>query len=85
MWREENLLRAMTDHFPEEPKFALSLGENLIEQNKAGDARKVFEPLANHADAAVKCTALIGLAHVCELEQTYSVSEAQPVSGAVNR
>jgi hypothetical protein len=30
-------------------------------------------------------TALLGLAHVYELEQAYGVSEAQPVSSAVSR
>jgi tetratricopeptide (TPR) repeat protein/transglutaminase-like putative cysteine protease len=61
---EEELLRAMADRFKDDPKFALSLGQNLIEQNKNSDARKVFEPLAEHADGAVKCAALLGLAHV---------------------
>jgi tetratricopeptide (TPR) repeat protein len=61
---EEELLRAASERFKDEPKFALSLGQNLIEQNKAGDAAKVLQPLADHADAAVKCAALIGLARV---------------------
>ncbi|HEX4589591.1 MAG TPA: DUF3857 domain-containing protein, partial [Gemmataceae bacterium] len=62
--QEEELLRAMAERFKDDPKFALSLGENLLEQNKAGDAAKVFEPLAKHADGAVKCAALLGLAHI---------------------
>jgi tetratricopeptide (TPR) repeat protein len=61
---EAELLRAMTERFKAEPKFALALGQNLLEQSKAADARKVLEPLTKHADAAVKCAALMGLAHV---------------------
>jgi tetratricopeptide (TPR) repeat protein/transglutaminase-like putative cysteine protease len=61
---EEHLLRAMTERFKDEPKFALSLGQNLLEQGKAEDAEKVFEPLTKHIDGAVKCAAFLGLAHV---------------------
>ena len=61
---EEELLRATADRFKDDSKFALSLGQNLIEQDKNEAARKVFEPLAEHADGAVKCAALLGLAHV---------------------
>jgi tetratricopeptide (TPR) repeat protein len=61
---EEELLREAAERFKSESKFALSLGQNLLEQNKAVDAAKVFQPLAEHADGAVKCAALIGLAQV---------------------
>jgi tetratricopeptide (TPR) repeat protein/transglutaminase-like putative cysteine protease len=61
---EEELLRAMVDRFKDEPKFALSLGQNLLEQNKAGEAAKAFQPLTLHADGAVRCPAYMGLAQV---------------------
>jgi tetratricopeptide (TPR) repeat protein len=61
---EEDLLRAMTNQFKDEPKFALSLGQNLLEQNKASQAAQVFEPLTKSADTAAKCAAQLGLAHV---------------------
>ncbi len=61
---EEELLRAMVDRFKDDPKFGLSLGQNLVEQKKAGDAAKVFQPLTEHADRTVKCAALVGLANV---------------------
>jgi tetratricopeptide (TPR) repeat protein/transglutaminase-like putative cysteine protease len=62
---EEELLRAAVDRFKDDSKFSLSLGENLIEQNKFKEARKVLEPLTKVSDAAVKSTALMALAHVC--------------------
>ncbi|HEY1378844.1 MAG TPA: DUF3857 domain-containing protein, partial [Gemmataceae bacterium] len=62
---EADLLRAAAERFRDEPKFALALGQNLLEQSKADAARHVFEPLSKHADGQVKCAALLGLAHAC--------------------
>jgi tetratricopeptide (TPR) repeat protein len=61
---EEELLRSMVDRFKDEPRFALSLGQNLLEQNKAADAVKIFQPLTQQANSAVRGPAFLGLARV---------------------
>jgi tetratricopeptide (TPR) repeat protein/transglutaminase-like putative cysteine protease len=62
---EEDLLKEMVERFKDEPRFALSLGENLLEQNKAADAVKVYTPLTKNVDGTVKCGAFLGLAKCC--------------------
>jgi tetratricopeptide (TPR) repeat protein/transglutaminase-like putative cysteine protease len=65
---EGELLRQAVERFPGEWKFALALGENLLEQNQAADARKVFEPLTQHKEDAARGPALVALAK-CSLMQ----------------
>ena len=56
----------------------------VAEQTKVADARTVFEPLTKHADAAVKCAALVGMAHVSlaqdELSRLAAKSQVQLVT-----
>lgn len=62
---EEDLLRSLVERFKDDPKFAISLAQNLFEQGKAQEARTVLEPLRNHTDKTTRYAALIELAQIC--------------------
>jgi tetratricopeptide (TPR) repeat protein/transglutaminase-like putative cysteine protease len=60
---QERLYRLMIARFPGEPKLSIELAQNLLDQERPTDAQEVLEPLVQHPDSHIQCSALIELAH----------------------
>jgi tetratricopeptide (TPR) repeat protein/transglutaminase-like putative cysteine protease len=59
---QEKALRQLVHHFPTEPKYALALGEVLVDADRPADAARVLESWAKDGDASTRSQALFQLA-----------------------
>jgi tetratricopeptide (TPR) repeat protein/transglutaminase-like putative cysteine protease len=59
---EEEAYRELVRRFPDEPKYAVSLGTALVDRDRHDDARKVLEPLTKNTASGIRAQAYYQLA-----------------------
>ncbi len=63
---QEQVFRGMVRQFPDEPRYVLQLGENLLDQDRPADAAAVLQGLRDSTQPKIRAAALVTLAH-CDM------------------
>jgi len=61
----ERVYESLVRYFPDQPKYALGLGEERMKRSEFAAARKVLAPLTRHASREVRSQAYYELAKLC--------------------
>lgn len=65
---QERVYRLMMLRFPDDPKIAIELAQNLIDQDRPREAQNLLDPLTTHKQPAIRASARVELAH-CSMSQ----------------